>query len=173
MMIKHLRLSGAALVCAGLLAVAGSAAGAGVASASTRGGAARVVRHEATAHPASTVGFIYHAGLALYAFDHFIYQPYKAGDLHGFTHKVTEIKAALAAVFVYHEMKAAISDVKGSKLAFLAVPITALVAKLASLKSGLSSGNASAVTGINDGLGSIGQQAAGKGFSVKPITTGL
>ncbi len=173
-MIRHLRMTSAALACAGLLSIAGSAAG--VASASTSGsGAGRsrtalVVRHEATGHPASTVGFLLHAGLAFYVFDHYIYQPFKAGDLtHGFTHKLKLVEAAAAAVFVYHEMKLAISDVKTSKLAFLAVPITAVVAKLASLKSAVGSGNTSAISGINGNLGTIGQQAAGQGFTVKQI----
>jgi hypothetical protein len=157
----------AVLACAAMLAVAGSA---GVASASTRSRTAMVAGHSATAHPASTAGFLIHAGLAFYVFDHYIYRPFKAGDLtHGFTHKLKLIEATAAALFVYHELTLAISDVKGSKLAFLAVPITALAAKLASLKSALGDGNTSAVSGINGSLGTIGQQAAGKGFTIKPI----
>jgi len=173
-MFRHLRIAVAGLACAGLLGAAGSVAGVASATAvgtsSGRGRIELVVRHQATAHPASTAGFIVHAGLAFYVFDHYIWQPYKAGDLtHGFTHKLKLIEAATAAVFVYHEMTDAISDVKSSKLAFLAVPIAAVAIKLASLKSQLSGGNTSAVAGVNTSLSTIGQEASGKGFTVKPI----
>ncbi len=165
---RHLRAATAVLACAGMLAVAGNAAGAASAASGSR--TVIVVRHSATAHAASTVGFLLHAGLAFYVFDHYIYQPFKAGELtHGFTHKLKLIEAAAAALFVYHEMTLAISDVKGSKLAFLAVPITAVASKLSSLKSELGGGNTSAISGVNGSLGTIGQQSAGKGFAIKQI----
>jgi hypothetical protein len=167
-MSRHLRAAAAAIVCAATLAVAASATG--VASASTRSHSALVVRHSATAHPASTAGFLLHAGLAFYVFDHYIYKPFKAGDLtHGFTHKLKLVEAVAAALFVYHEMKLAISDVKGSKLAFLAAPITAVAAKLASLKAALGGGDTNAISAVNGSLATIGQQAAGKGYAVKQI----
>ena len=52
-----------------------------------------------------------HAGLAFGAFHHFIYDPIKAGDLkHPFEHKLTLIKAGLAALYVYHELKLAANE---------------------------------------------------------------
>jgi hypothetical protein len=158
----------AVLACAGMLTFTGVGAAITAASAQTR--PALVVRHNATAHPASTAGFLLHAGLAYYVFDHYIWKPYKAGDLtHGFTHKLKLVEAGLAAVFVYGEMKHAITDVKSSKLAFLAVPITALVAKLSGLGSKLGGGDTSALTGVNGDLGSIQQQAGAKGVAIKQI----
>ena len=63
-------------------------------------------------------------GAAYYVFDHFIWRPYRAGDLHGFTHMVKIAKAALAALFVYHEVELMAGDVKNSKtLSFLTAPI--------------------------------------------------
>ena len=52
-----------------------------------------------------------HAGLAFGAFHRWIYKPAKAGDLsHPLEHKLTTVKAALAAAFVYHELKLALAD---------------------------------------------------------------
>jgi hypothetical protein len=160
----------AVLACAGMLTFTGL--GAGIAAAQNR--PALVVHHSATAHPASTAGFLLHAGLAYYVFNHYIWQPYKAGDLtHGFTHKIKLVEAALAAAFVYHEMKLAITDVKSSKLAFLAIPITAVVAKLSGLGSKLGGGDTTALTGVDGSLGSIQQQAGAKGFNIKQIEHGI
>jgi hypothetical protein len=159
----------AVLACAGMFTFTGPGAGL-AAAASAHNRPALIVRHNATAHPASTLGFLAHAGLAYYVFDHYIYKPYKAGDLtHGFTHKLKLVEAGLAAVFVYHEMKLAITDVKGSKLAFLAVPITALVAKLSGLGSKLGGGDTSALSGVEGDLGAIQSQAGAKGFNIKQI----
>ena len=55
--------------------------------------------------------FVLHAGLAFGAFHRWIYKPAKAGDLsHPLEHKLTTVKAALAAAFVYHELKLALAD---------------------------------------------------------------
>ena len=78
------------------------------------GGARGGRRAPGDAPPPSTK-FLLHAGIAYYVFDHFIWKPYRAGDLHGFTHAFTIAKAAIAALFVYHEAKLMATDVKGSK----------------------------------------------------------
>src|SRR5881275_2563083 len=55
--------------------------------------------------------FVLHAGLAFGAFHRWIYKPAKAGELaHPFQHPLTAAKAALAAAFVYHEVKLALAD---------------------------------------------------------------
>ncbi len=96
--------------------------------------------------------FLLHAGIAYYVFDHYIWKPFKAGDLHGFTHAFKIAKAGFAALFVYHEVKLMIADVKSSKLlSFLATPITAVVAKLESLKSDITGGNLNASTACRAG----------------------
>jgi hypothetical protein len=113
---------------------------------------------------------VLHAGIAYYVFDHYIWKPFKAGDLHGFTHALTIAKAAVAALFVYHEVKLMASDVQGSKtLSFLTAPLAAVITKLDSLKSAITGGNSSAISTVNGSLGSIQQQAGAKGVVIKEI----
>ena len=67
-----------------------------------------------------------------------------------------------------------ITDVKNSKLlSFLATPITAVVAKLKSLKSDITGGHLNALNGVQSGLGSIKQQSNAKGAVTKEITHSL
>lgn len=164
----------AVLACAGTLMFA--AGGGDVASAFAQNRPALVVHHDATAHAATAAAvakFLLHAGIAYYVFDHFIWKPFKAGDLHGFTHAFTIAKAALAALFVYHEVKLMIADAKASKLlSFLATPITAVVAKLSQLKSDITGGHLTALNGVQSGLGSIKQQSNAKGAVIKEIVHG-
>jgi hypothetical protein len=157
--------------CLGALGIAASAS----ASASTaQRRPTAIVRVDAAAQPHTAVAvtkFLLHAGVAYYVFDHYIWKPYKAGDLHGFTHAFTIAKALLAAVVVYHEAQEMAGDVKGSKLlSFLTAPIAAVVTKLDSLKSDISGGNSGALSTINGGLSSIESQAGAKGVVIKQIT---
>ena len=160
--------------CAGVLAVAG-----GAAAAASRGQAqpAPVVRVEAVAHPATAAAvakFLLHAGAAYYVFDHFIWKPYRAGDLHGFTHVVKIAEAAVAALFVYHEAKLMAADVKGSKtLSFLTAPVAIAVGKLSALKAGIKDGDLGSVVSMQSELGSIKQQAGHKGVVIKELEHAL
>jgi hypothetical protein len=173
-MSRRLQILLAIVGCAGVLALVD-----GGAAAAARGTAtpAAVVRVHAVAHPATAAAvlkFLAHAGAAYYVFEHFIWKPYKAGDLHGFTHVFTIAKAGLAALFVYHELKVMAGDVKGSKLlSFLAAPIALAVAKLSSLKSAISGGKLTAIAGVQSDLGSISQKAGSKGFVIKEIEHAL
>ena len=55
--------------------------------------------------------FVLHAGLGFGAFHRWIYKPLKAGDFaHPLSHKFTIVKGALAAGFVVHELKLALTD---------------------------------------------------------------
>jgi hypothetical protein len=112
--------------------------------------------------------FVIHAALAFGAFKHFIYDPWKAGDFHKlFSHKIALAKAALAAVFCYHEVKLAAGYVKDSKLlSALFSPVTALASKLGALKSQLAGGNYSALNGIQNDIGSISGEASQKGQTI-------
>ncbi len=161
----------AVIACAGTFAFS---AGGEIAAAATQSRRALVVRHDAVARAATAVAtteFLLHAGIAYYAFDHYIWQPYKAGDLtHGFTHKIKIAEAGVAALVVYHELKLAITNVRSSRLlSFLAVPLTAAVAKLGSLKSQISAGNLNSLNGVQSSLGAIKQQSASKGVVIKEI----
>jgi hypothetical protein len=156
--------------CVGVLGIAASAS----ASASvTNRSALAIVRVDAGARPHTTAAvakFLVHAGIAYYVFDHYIWKPFKAGDLHGFTHAFTIAKAALAALFVYHEVKLMAGDVQGSKLlSFLTAPIAAVITKLDSLKSAVSGGNLGAISTVDGSLGSIESQAGAKGVVIKEI----
>jgi hypothetical protein len=121
--------------------------------------------------------FLLHAGLAFGAFHHFIYKPFKAGALrHPLLHKAALLKAALAGLFVYHELKLAAQDVKSSKLlSDLFAPITLIAAKLATFKVSLATGRASAprVEGISSELSSLGASAAAKGNAITEIVPSL
>lgn len=169
-MIRQAQLLMALIGCVGVLGVAASASAS--ASVAHRRPVA-IVRVDAAARPhtaAAVAKFLLHAGIAYYVFDHYIWKPFKAGDLHGFTHAFTIAKAVLAAVVVYHEAEDMAADVKGSKtLSFLTAPIAAVVAKLESLKSAITGGNSGAISTINGGLGSIESQAGAKGIVIKQI----
>jgi hypothetical protein len=117
--------------------------------------------------------FLFHAGLALGAFHHFIYKPFKAGDLrHPLLHKVALLKAALAGVFVYHELRLAAQDVRASKLlSTLFAPITLVADKIAGFKTSLATGRASApqVEGISSELATLSSAAASKGSAISEV----
>jgi hypothetical protein len=109
--------------------------------------------------------------LAFGAFHRWIYKPAKAGELsHPLEHKLTTVKAALAAAFVYHELRLALADAQADPtLSKLVAPITALQNKLHDLAGSVKSGGASAadVSGLDGTISSIKDQAASSG---QPIT---
>src|SRR5581483_11172464 len=71
--------------------------------------------------------FLFHAGLAFGAFHRYIYKPFKAGTFTGSGKVAAIAKAALAAAFIYHEVKEALKQVPCSHtLQVLATPLTAL-----------------------------------------------
>ncbi|MGO9881743.1 MAG: hypothetical protein ACLPV4_01850 [Solirubrobacteraceae bacterium] len=147
----------------------GSSSSSSSASSSAAGTPAAASTTTGTTHLA-TAKFLLHAGLALGAFHHFIYGPIKAGDLkHPFEHKLTLVKAGLAAVFVYHELKLAAEDAKSSKLLSpLVAPLTAAASKLSGLKGSITSGgvNPADITSLNSSLDQIKSTAASKGQSI-------
>jgi hypothetical protein len=139
-------------------------------TAAAPGAASGTASTTTTTHLAKTK-FVLHAGLAFGAFHHWIYKPAKAGDLtHPLEHKFTTVKAALAAAFVYHELKLALADAQASPtLSKLVAPITDLQNKLHGLAGSVKSGGASAadVSGLDSTVSSIKSQAAAAG---QPIT---
>jgi len=83
------------------------------------------------------------------------------------------VKAALAAVFVYHELKLALADAQASPtLSKLVAPITDLQNKLHSLAGGVKSGGASAsdVAGIDSTISQVKSQAAAAGQTITEQT---
>ncbi len=153
------------LSCIACLAVAGCGS-----KSSTSPSGSTAPATSTTVHFAKTK-FVFHAGLAFGAFHHFIYKPIKAGDLsHPLLHKLTIVKMGLAGLFVYHEVKLAAQDVKGSKiLSTLFAPLTALADKIKALGAAVGAGHATAsgaADTVNSDVSSIESTAASKGQSI-------
>jgi hypothetical protein len=114
--------------------------------------------------------FVFHAGLAFGAFHHFIYTPFKAGQFnHPLSHKATVAKAALAAGFVYHELRLAANEARSSPtLSKLFAPITIAANKLDGLAQPIKGGQApsSEITSVNSSLASIKSTAAANGQNI-------
>ncbi len=110
-----------------------------------------------------------HAGLAFGAFHRYIYKPFKAGSFSGASltkHKAAVVKAGLAGLFGYHELKLALNDAKSSPLlSKLLTPITALQAKLHELGTKLKGGHVdpAAITSANTDIAGVSGAAAGAG----------
>ncbi len=121
----------------------------------------------------AVVGFAAHAGLAFGAFKLFIYDKYKDGKL-SLHHPFTLAKAGVAALFAYHEVKTALSELRGHpKLEHLIGPFTALAGALSLLKSHLEHGDTSAVNGVQSQISSAGRQASAAGSPITTATSGL
>ncbi|MBV8429704.1 MAG: hypothetical protein JO244_00975, partial [Solirubrobacterales bacterium] len=106
--------------------------------------------------------FVLHAGLAFGAFHRWIYKPAKSGELaHPLEHKLTAVKAAAAAVFVYHELGLALKDAQAdATLSKLVSPITALQNKIHGIGSGgTSAANAESLNGTVSSIKSQAQSA--------------
>ena len=141
-------------------------------SSSSSAGSAPAATGSTTGHvPLAKTKFVLHLGLAFGAFHRWIYKPAKAGTLrHPFEHPLTAAKAALAATFVYHELKLALADAQADPtLSKLVSPITALQNRFHSLSGSVKSGGASAAqaSGLDSTVSSIKAQSAGAG---QPIT---
>jgi hypothetical protein len=120
-----------------------------------------------------TVKFVLHAGLAFGAFHRWIYKPLKNGTFSGglFKHKVALVKAGLAGLFAYHELKIALQDAQAShKLARLVAPITALGAKLKSIGDSAKAGHfdESTINSANGDVTSLSGLAKQAGVSINP-----
>jgi len=158
-----------AVVCVLALAITACGSSKSTATSSAAAGTATTAT-TSTTHLAKTK-FALHAGLAFGAFHRWIYKPAKAGELsHPLEHKLTTVKAALAAAFVYHELKLALADAQADPtLSKLVAPITDLQNKLHGLAGSVKSGGASSadVADLDSTVSSIKNQAAAAG---QPIT---
>jgi len=113
--------------------------------------------------------FVIHAGLAFGAFHRYIYKPFKKGGLHGFG----LIKAGLAGLFAYHEVKLALVDAKSSPLLTkLVSPLTALSSGLQGLGTKLKGGKVdkSAIESANTQIGSASAASSAAGQTIKEAT---
>jgi hypothetical protein len=119
--------------------------------------------------------FVLHAGLAFGAFHRYIYKPFRSG---GFTpvssHKLAIVKAGVAALFVYHEVKIALVDAQSSPLlSKLVSPLTALQTRMHALEARLHGGqlDPSAISGANGDVASLGSMASQAGAPVRDLAT--
>jgi hypothetical protein len=115
-------------------------------------------------------------GLAYYAFHHFVSKRYKEGGFaKGAPHRVGNIvKAALAVLFTYHELKKAyqIANKSNSKLLrALVAPLNALIGQANLLQARLKNGQYSEadLRTFTDRVNAFGQQAARNGFTIKDV----
>ncbi len=141
-------------------------------SASTPPAAVSTTSTTPTTHFAKTK-FVLHAGLAGGAFHRWIYGPFKAGVFgKPASHKLALAKAAIASLFIYHELKLAAGDVKSSKiLSTLFLPVTALAAKVSALRNQLAAGKYSGadINSIQSSGGQISAAASAKGYPTPDI----
>jgi len=120
--------------------------------------------------------FVFHAGLAFGAFHHFIYKPFKSGGLTSgglFNHKFALVKAGLAGLFAYHEVKLALVDAQSSPLLKkLVSPLTALSTQLSSLGSRLKGGNVdqAAIEAANSQVGVANSASRAAGQVINEVT---
>jgi hypothetical protein len=160
------RLLIATLAAAAVLALGGC----GSSSSSSASGGSGQSTTTGQVHFAKTK-FVLHAGLAFGAFHRYIYKPLRAGSFsHPFSHKLTLIKAGLAALFIRHELRLALHDAQSSPtLRKLTAPITALDNRWQNLKAQLTGkpGDQQALTQDNSSVGSIEKQASGAGQPIQ------
>lgn len=122
--------------------------------------------------------FVFHAGLAFGVFHHFIYKPFKAGAFKkGAPGRLkAAVKAGLAALFVYHELKLACKDAQNSSLLRpLLAPLNLIVTTFNKLAAKLKGGNfaASDFTSAQSAVTSIEQKSGGLGLPIKEFVTGF
>lgn len=160
-----------------------------VPSATTRASAAHSVTHSAAISlPVAGVAparaalfdktrFVLHMGLAFYAFHHFVYARYKSGGFASGAKGRTGnfVKAGIALLFAYHEVKVAYGIANSSSsgtLHALVSPLNKLQSLFNTEASKLKSGNYSPsdITNLNSAVTSLGSQASSGGFNIKDIT---
>ncbi|GAC1629315.1 MAG: hypothetical protein NVS4B2_11300 [Chloroflexota bacterium] len=127
-----------------------------------------------TSHPAAfdKTKFLFHLGLAFGAFHHFVYKPYKAGQLNTH-HKLNLVKAALAAAFTYHEVKKAYQTAQGSNsktLKLLIAPLNGLAGGFNALSTKIRHGDASGAESLNTQTSGYESLAGKNGYSISEQT---
>lgn len=114
--------------------------------------------------------FVLHAGLAFGAFHHFIYKPFKQGQLHG----ILKLgKAGLAGLFTVHELKLAKADAESSPtLCHLVAPFDKASAAISAEVSKLKHGKVTSqdVQGMNADVNSVQSGASSDGTAAPDIT---
>jgi len=124
--------------------------------------------------PLAKTKFALHAGLAFGAFHRYVYKPFRSGAFSGGKKIRTYLKAGLAGLFAYHEIKKARDAAAGSPLLTrLLHPLTTLQASLLALGTKLKGGHADPgdIQTANGTATSVGQLAGQSGAPVKDLPT--
>jgi|GEM_PF-1384790 len=127
--------------------------------------------------------FLLHMGFAYYAFHHFVYARYKSGGFASGASGRTGnfVKAALALLFTYHELKVSYGIANGSSsktLKLIVSPLNALLGKVDNVHSQLAKGNVNTndFTDLNNSVDSLGSTAKSNGLAINdvkpPLPTG-
>jgi hypothetical protein len=150
-------------------------AGCGSSTNSSPSSAANGAAAAQTTHFAKTK-FLFHAGLALGVFHHFIYKPFKDGSLkHPLLHKLTFIKAAAAAALVFHEVKLARQDAASSKLlSKVVLPLAGVGSAMALIRGALLRGKVDngAINFANSQAARASSAASAAGQPITETTAG-
>jgi hypothetical protein len=144
---------------------------AGKANAAPAGSHAAAVHSQS--HPAAfdKTKFVAHLGVAAFLI-HYIYKKYKQGKL-GRTHIFTDVKAAAAGLFAYHELRVAYNTAKNSNsktLHVLIAPINGLINAVNSAVSKLKHGDTSGINSLNTDTATLSTTASANGFAFKDTT---
>lgn len=120
--------------------------------------------------------FLLHTGAAFFAFHHFVYKRYKEGGFASGAQGRTGnfIKAGIALLFSYHELKVAygIANKSNSNLLHALVsPINALLGRFDHARANLTKGNynPSDITGLNDSVNNLGRQSSSNGYKITDV----
>ncbi|HEX6509680.1 MAG TPA: hypothetical protein VF221_18780 [Chloroflexota bacterium] len=151
-----------------LLAGVFSSAAAGKVSAAPARSHVAAIHTDAHAAAFDKTRFVAHLAVAAFLV-HYIYKKYKDGKL-GRTHIFTDIKAAVAALLAYHEMKKAYDIAKTSNsktLQALVAPISALTGTLDTMSSKLKHGDTSQISTANSQESSLQSTSSKNGFGYK------
>ncbi|MGI8827014.1 MAG: hypothetical protein ACR2JC_15500 [Chloroflexota bacterium] len=124
--------------------------------------------------------FLFDMGVAYYAFHHFVYKPWKAGDFKkGTSHRTRHIvEAGAALLFTYDRLNAALKAANTSNshvLHVLAKPLNVLSTKAKSIANKLRGGNFSdgEISQLTSSTNSFGKQAASSGYGFSDIGKGV
>ncbi len=122
--------------------------------------------------------FVFHMGLAFGVFHRYIYKPFSTGAFKsGAPGRLkAALKAGVAALFVWHELKLACKDANNSSvLRPLLTPLNLMVTEFDKLAAKLKSGsfNPADLTGAASAVTSLGSQSSKLGLPITDLVTGF
>jgi hypothetical protein len=117
--------------------------------------------------------FLLHSGLAFGAFHRYIYKPFREGKFRSGAdgRRTALVKAGVAGLFAYHELKVARDDALASDTLrrHLVGPMDAVLSRIKSLSAALKGGSfdPTGITGAAGALSALSAAASGSGAEIK------